>query len=141
MMKRRYLPLIVAGLMALGLTAPAAASEPSLEISIDRFGSFTEDGYGVVRGTVVCSAGAWGATVDVRLQQKQGRTHVDGYGTGVIECDGTEQRWLIGGIRSTDVDRFGDYLYRGGPATVTVSATGGEFESVSASIVIRGPAL
>ena len=132
--------MVVGGLLTATLVAPAAAATPAVQIVIDRHGGFAEGGYGIVRGTATCGAEVPGVTIDVNLRQKQGPNLVEGYETTGVVCDGTEQSWEVG-VRSSDVDRYGNYLFRAGPATVSLYVTTTESEmSVRGSTILRGPA-
>jgi Family of unknown function (DUF6299) len=130
-MSRRAVPMILAAVLTLVMTVPAAAEDPApipFTITIDRFGSFTPDGQAVITGTVLCDPEFGVVGFDMNVVQSVGSRHGHGgwsSGDGFMICDGTVHEWTDGAVTSR-VDRQGNYLFKAGPAFVWLGTHNGE---------------
>jgi hypothetical protein len=142
-MLRRSAALILVVLVSVSWTAPAAAGEPGITITIDRFGSVDAIGQAHISGTITCDGGgALGADVYVR-QRVSGLYHdgdgvkgfTDGFGFAEMPCDGTPQPW-VGSAVSRSVDDEGNFIYKAGLAYAAVFTFGGE-AFAEATVILR----
>lgn len=128
-MKRHSRPTILVLVLALGLALPAAASSSTIDLRINSVGFFSRStGMAIVSGSVVCEAEVGFGTADISVTQKVGRKVIEDYATTVVVCDGTRQPWTAA-VLGNAVDKRGDGLYHGGPASVGIYVFAGGDEA------------
>jgi hypothetical protein len=91
----------------------AAPPPPTVDVTIDRTGGFTDDGFAVITGTIACSPDVIFAGVNVEVVQRAGRFTITGFGgTFLFEC---ASPWTVFAFPQGG-------LFRGGNVEVTAFA-------------------
>jgi hypothetical protein len=118
--KRHLRPAVLVLALALGLAMPAAATSTAINLQVDSIGFFsTSTGMAIVSGRVTCEAGGKFGTADISVRQKVGQDVIEDYATIEVVCDDTPHRWTAT-VLGNMVDKRGDGLYHGGPASVGI---------------------
>lgn len=115
-----------------------APPAPTVEVTVDRTGSFTPSGTATISGTITCSGDVSFAVIEVQLTQRVGRFVIKGFGSAFLDaCPTSPTPWSISVAAQ-------DGSFRGGPAQVDASAfacgpvtCADDF--VSQTVRLRGP--
>ena len=98
---------------SLVLHVDVAPPPPTVNLTIDPTGGFTQDGASVITGTIECSPGVLFVAVELEVVQRAGRFTTTGFGgTFLSECSSP---WTVSAFS-------GDGLFRGGKVAVTAFA-------------------
>ena len=115
-----------------------APPAPTVELTVDRSGTFTPSGTAIISGTITCTGDASFALIGIELSQRVGRFIVNGFGSAFLdECPTTATPWSIS-VSAQDAS------FRGGSAQVDASAFAcGSVtcadDFVSQTVRLRGP--
>ncbi len=98
---------------SLVLHVDVAPPPPTVNLTIDPTGGFTQDGASVITGTIECSPSVLFAAVELEVVQRAGRSTTTGFGgTFLSECSSP---WTVSAFS-------GDGIFRGGKVAVTAFA-------------------
>jgi len=80
----------------LNLTIDLAPPTPTIDVTVNRFGTFnSKTGAATISGTVTCEGEAQFAFLEVNLRQDVGRFTIRGFNGTDVTCDGVTRPWTL----------------------------------------------